>query len=293
MTSSLLDPAFVRELEALRRVFMPRIADGRTGDVSSRRRGGGSEFRDHRAYSPGDDPRRIDWLAVARSDELVVKQFHAEEDVRVRILLDASASLEGPAFTLARRVAAGLGYIALAEGHRVQLLPFSSRVTASHAIPRGRSGVPVLLRALDALRPTGRTDLAAVADRAAADTGRGVTFVVSDFLDPDGVDRPLRRIGSARQTLSLVQVLDADAMAPPWGGDVVFEDAETGSTVELTLDEAAVTDYLARLDGLFAALASVARAHGGGCVRVTPAAALDRALRALLERRADAGGASA
>src|SRR5262245_41387207 len=89
----LLDPAFVRELEALRRRLEVHARSGASGEHVAKRRGGAAEFQEHRAYAPGDDLRRIDWAAYARSGEPVLKLFRAEEDVVSRLVLDASASL--------------------------------------------------------------------------------------------------------------------------------------------------------------------------------------------------------
>src|SRR3954466_835700 len=90
---SLLDPTFVRELEALRRRLTLSVRSGSAGERASRRRGGSAEFQDHRPYAPGDDLRRVDWAAFARTGEPVLKLFRAEEDSVLRLLLDASASL--------------------------------------------------------------------------------------------------------------------------------------------------------------------------------------------------------
>ena len=67
--ASLLDPEFVGELEALRRRLEIRARSGRLGDKTARRRGGTAEFSEHRAYEPGDDLRRVDWLAFARTGD--------------------------------------------------------------------------------------------------------------------------------------------------------------------------------------------------------------------------------
>src|SRR5262245_26111442 len=89
---TLLDPAFLRELEALRRRLTIRARSGASGEHTARRRGGSAEFLEHRPYAPGDDLRRVDWAAYARSGEPVLKIFRAEEDVVVRLVCDASAS---------------------------------------------------------------------------------------------------------------------------------------------------------------------------------------------------------
>jgi len=85
--SALLDPGFVRELEALRRRMEVRARSGAAGEHIAKRRGGSAEFHEHRTYAAGDDLRRIDWSAYARSGEPVVKVFRAEEDVVARLLL--------------------------------------------------------------------------------------------------------------------------------------------------------------------------------------------------------------
>ena len=52
------------------------------------------EFAEYREYSPGDDPRYLDWRVLARSDRFFVKQFEAETNLNCYILLDASGSME-------------------------------------------------------------------------------------------------------------------------------------------------------------------------------------------------------
>src|ERR1700722_6327767 len=94
MNATLLDPAFVRELEALRRRLRVRARSGSGGEHVASRRGSSAEFLEHRAYAPGDDLRRMDWLAFARTGEPVLKLFRAEEDGGVRRVVDAGASRE-------------------------------------------------------------------------------------------------------------------------------------------------------------------------------------------------------
>src|SRR3982750_1719064 len=51
------------------------------------------EFADYREYAPGDDLKRLDWRAYARSNRYYVKRFEEESNLRCTILLDASASM--------------------------------------------------------------------------------------------------------------------------------------------------------------------------------------------------------
>src|SRR5438105_1763446 len=52
------------------------------------------EFADYREYSPGDDLKRLDWRAYARSQRYVVKCYEEESNLRATILLDASRSMK-------------------------------------------------------------------------------------------------------------------------------------------------------------------------------------------------------
>src|SRR3954464_6639752 len=52
------------------------------------------EFASYREYAPGDDLRRLDWRAYARSNRHFVKQYEEESNLRATILLDASASMK-------------------------------------------------------------------------------------------------------------------------------------------------------------------------------------------------------
>src|SRR5438128_12626832 len=51
------------------------------------------EFADYREYSPGDDLKRLDWRAYARSERYVIKRYEEESNLRATILLDASRSM--------------------------------------------------------------------------------------------------------------------------------------------------------------------------------------------------------
>jgi len=161
MERQLLDAEFVRELDALARRLEIRARSGGIGDHAARRRGGSSEFQEHRGYSPGDDPRRIDWAAFARSDEPVLKVFRTEEDWALRVVCDASASLdygEPRKIDVARRISAAIGYLALARSERAQLFVSGEGLvaerTAARAVSVWRRSCAALRRSKPAGEPT-------------------------------------------------------------------------------------------------------------------------------------------
>jgi uncharacterized protein (DUF58 family) len=233
--SALLDPDFARELEALRRRMQIRARSASGGDHVARRRGSSAEFLEHRPYAPGDDLRRIDWSAFARTGEPVFKLFRAEEDVVVRLVLDASASLDAgvpPKITVAKRLVAAIGYMAIAGSERAQVhVAQDGRLGAKEPI-RGRGSLAKLLREIDLASPRGGTDLARAVDDTVLRSPRpGMLVIVSDFLDPGPFDGSVGRAAAAGHDVALVQVLADEELRPPWDGDLALCDAETGAVV--------------------------------------------------------------
>jgi uncharacterized protein (DUF58 family) len=291
----LLGPEFVRELEVLRRRLDVRARSGAAGDHVARRRGGASDFAQHRAYEPGDDLRRVDWNAYARSGAPVLKLFRAEEDVIVRLVCDASRSLdhgEPRKIDVARRLAAAVGYLALARSERAEVVVAGAGVVREHAPVRGRAGLPALLRALEAVEAKGGTDLARAIDAVVARSRcPGMLLVVSDFLDPGPVVVALERAAKAGHDVALAQILARDEIepggAPDFEGDLVLEDAETGALVELTVDTAALDAYARRLAELVDTLRGFARKHRASYLRVTTDLPLEATVRRLLARSVD------
>lgn len=291
MSANLLDASFVRELEALRRRLEIRARSGASGEHLAKRRGGSSEFHEHRGYAAGDDLRRIDWAAYARSGAPVVKVFRAEEDVVVRLLCDGSLSMqmgEPSKLSVAQRLAAAVGYMALASSERAQLLVTAGGALQMSLPRRGRGGLPGLLRSLDGMQAMGTTDLASSLNKVVMRCSRpGMLVVLSDFFDPGPVMQSLGRAVAAGHDVALVQVLAAEEIRPSYDGDWALEDMETGALVELTMDPAALAAYEARLLGLFEELRRWARRHAATYVRVSNDEGLADAVRRVVSRSID------
>jgi uncharacterized protein (DUF58 family) len=291
LASQLLDPAFVRELEVLRRRLEIRARSGASGEHVAKRRGGSAEFQEHRPYSPGDDLRRIDWAAYARTGEPVLKLFRAEEDVVVRVLIDASASLdfgEPKKHDAACKVAAAFGYMALAASERAQVLVGGEGISREETPVRGRSGLPAFLRAIASITTSGGTDLSRAVDRLVQKTKRaGMLLVVSDFLDGGPLTLALGRAAAAGHDLALVQVVAPEEIEPSYEGDWALEDAETGALVEVTMDPAALEAYVLRFAGLCEELRLFARRHRATYVRVRTDEPLEAAIRRIVARSID------
>ena len=199
----IFDAAFLRKLEMLALVSRRVFAGKSRGERRSSRRGGSVEFSDYRQYAPGDDFRAIDWNAYARLEHLFLKLFVEEEDLAVHVLLDASRSMDFGAprtkLDLARKLAGALAYCALAGYDRAALWTFGGRPGDLEATPlvRGRARVFGLFDALERLEPREGGGAGAFSAAARAFVERkprsGLVIVLSDLLDPEGVEDGLKR----------------------------------------------------------------------------------------------------
>ena len=104
----------------------PRHVGPWPGVVPSRALGLGTEFYSMREYIPGDDPKRINWKASARYNELVVNEFEAERVTDVMIVLDTDVfsfgPTEGELFERGIQAAASFSRMLLRQGNRVGLV---------------------------------------------------------------------------------------------------------------------------------------------------------------------------
>lgn len=240
-SASLFDAAFQQRLERLVLVARRRMTGALSARRRSRRRGGGLEFADHRAYLPGDDLRAIDWQVYQRLGRLLVRLYEEEDDLSVALLLDCSGSMAfgGSAkFDQARRVCAALAYIGLAQLDRVSLVGLSETQVQRLPPRRGKGRLPEVLRFLEGLEPAGRTALSDGVRRFIAQGPRpGLALVVSDFYDPEGGTSALDALRFARWeplALQLAQPLEQE-LGPHLLGDVALEDCETGESLQLTV----------------------------------------------------------
>jgi uncharacterized protein (DUF58 family) len=205
--------------------------------------------------------------------------------------VDASGSLDfgdPPKLLVAKRLAAAIGYMALASSERAQVLTAGEGLVRVREPVRGRGALAALLRELDEVTAARGTDLARAIDGAVLRAERpGMLVVTSDFLDPGRFDDALGRAAAAGHDVALVQVLAPEEIEPPWDGDLALEDAESGTTLDVTLDDRAAEAYRERLEGLFAMLRATAKRLRAPYVRVKTDAPLLEAVRRFVSRAVD------
>ncbi len=117
-----LDHQLLARLSALPLESRQAMIGSVAGKHRSPHRGSSVEFAEYRKYVPGDDTRRLDWKAFARSDRFYIKEFEADTNLRAYFVVDSSGSMNfssGETDTkiqYARRLAASLSYLLVKQG---------------------------------------------------------------------------------------------------------------------------------------------------------------------------------
>ena len=278
------DEKFLRTLEALNVLARRTLRGDDRAERRTPRKGASMEFADYRRYTPGDEIRYIDWNVYARHGSLFVKEFSAEENVHVSILLDTSRSMEfGRKFEAARELAAALGYIALVNYDTVSLYGFGSELRPATTFLRGKGRVFDLLAAVDGLATGGVTDLRAAFRSALPKLrGRSLVLLITDFYDPEGYADGIRALLGHKHQVHLIHVVAREELEPPERGRFFLVDLESDRRRDVTLAPGTLERYRARFRQYCADLERFATEHELYYARVRSDEPLEKRIRDIL-----------
>jgi uncharacterized protein (DUF58 family) len=248
----LLSPVELAKLSSLS-VRARTIVEGALAGAHRNLHPGASlEFTEHKEYAPGDDVRRIDWKAVARTDRYAIKRFENETEMRMLLVLDTSASMgyrrtQVSKLEYATYLAAALAYLVGQQRDATGLLAFDEQ-TRIVLPPSTRAGqVREVLAALEGLQPSGVANPGPAFDVAAQLCDkRSLIVFFSDLLDAeveatgDRAAGPLaermRQLRSRGHDVALFHLLDPDEVDLPFTDRMFFEGMEPGDTRKLLAD---------------------------------------------------------
>ena len=269
-TAMMFDSEFIKKLEYLslvsRRIFRGQLlAQKRT-----RQFGGGVEFADHRDYVFGDDLRYLDWNVYARLGSQLIKRFVEEEDLHVYFFLDCSHSMSKGhpnKFDYARKIAAALAYIALADLDRISVIAFSDKIVDFFPLIRGKQHVLSLLRFLESSQTVGKTtDIrASVHEFLHGKHRTGLAVMISDFYDPAGFQTAVDALRYRKFEPNLIQIHDITEAAPKQWGDIQLVDVETSIIRDITVSESVLMRYKQKFAEFISSLQRYCIENGLGC----------------------------
>ncbi|MDR3401301.1 MAG: DUF58 domain-containing protein [Chthoniobacter sp.] len=294
-SSSLLDPAAlmsIRNLELRARTVVEGFWHGLH---RSPYHGFSVEFTEYRPYTPGDDPRYLDWKLAGRTDRYFIKKFEDETNLRCHLLVDLSRSMSFGSrgyskADYARTLAATLGWFLSQQGDATGLMTFDGTVR-EYLPARHRPGhLRQLMLALEKPAEGRSTDLAAPLRRMMELVRRrGLVVLISDLLAPiDTLAGPLGLLTASGHEVIVFQLLDPAELNFDFTAAARFEDLETGRDV--FLDPAlARENYLRRLGEHLAAVRETCQGLGITYAQLSSAQTLETVLFDFLKARANRG----
>jgi uncharacterized protein (DUF58 family) len=252
--------------------------------------GASIDFAEHRGYVAGDDIRRVDWRLYARTDRFYVKQYEADTNTNLSILLDVSRSKQFASrggvtkLEYGSYVAACLAYLAQRQRDRVGILTFDSDIVTH--VPPSAKHFNVVLHTLDRAKGERAGNLAVPLARMAEHfKRRGLLVLISDFYEePDAVldaIKPLRFLGN---DLIVFHVLDQAELDFGYDDASSFEDMESGEQMPV-VPESLRAQYRQMIQEHIAALATKFSEHRIDYTVLNTSEPLDRMLFTYLSSR--------
>jgi uncharacterized protein (DUF58 family) len=234
---SFLEPAVLARLLALPLHARQAMLGSVSGKHRSPVRGSSLEFAQYRKYVPGDDTRRLDWRTWGRSDRFYIKEFEADTNLRLCLLIDTSGSMgfgEPGATRLdyALRLAGTLGYLAAQQGDAVGLWSLAQK---SVEVParRGATHLGLVLDQMSGLRPVGGTTLlSALHDAAEKIRQRALVVIFSDlFVPPEELKSAIQHLRFCRHDVAAFHLLDQKELDFDFDRPARFIDMEGGEAI--------------------------------------------------------------
>lgn len=238
-----IEPAALARVKNLSLVARGVVEGFISGLHASPYKGFSVEFAEHRNYSPGDNPRHLDWRVLGRTDRLYIKQYEEETNLRSQILLDTSGSMGfalDPAkgmtkLAYASYLTAVLANLMMRQQDAVGLTTFDTEVRLD--MPAGSSPrhFDEMMRRLEAIKPGQRTNLAPTLHRLAERFKKKCLIIlISDLYDdPEAVEGALHHFRHKRHEVILFHVLDKAEIEFPFRDTASFIDMETGERIQV------------------------------------------------------------
>ena len=201
--------------------------------------GSSMEFAQHREYVSGDDIRHLDWKVWSKTDKVYIKQYEAETNVRVSLVVDTSESMlygtekHRQAGTMnkyeyACTAAACLAYLIIRQQDSAGLVSFGWDVKQILPAKSSQRQLDAITKTLDLTRPEHKTDIRRALQQVAESApSRGMVIVFSDLLtDREPIFKGLEMLRHRRHDVMLFHIMDDDELDFNIAGMTKFEGLE-------------------------------------------------------------------
>ncbi len=215
-----IDPKVVSRLANLALDARHPMAGSVAGRHRSPTRGSSLEFAEYRKYVPGDDTRRLDWRAWGRSDRYYIKEFEADTNLRMCLIVDVSGSMKyglnatteagKTRLDYARRIAGTLAYLASGQGDAVGLYCAGENFEKEVKPKRSAAHLKLILDELAGMEAKGLSGLPVALHEAAERIAqRALIVIISDlFMDPEVLKGCFQHLRFRRHDVAVFHLLD-------------------------------------------------------------------------------------
>lgn len=243
MQRDFLDPKVLSRLAALPLDARIPMLGSVSGRHRSPIRGSSLEFAEYRKYSPGDDTRRLDWRAWGRSDKFFIKEFEADTNLRMALIVDTSGSMGyGPGgaqnpdvskLDYAKSLAGTLAYLASRQGDAVGLYCAGEKFTKEIPPKRSAAHLKFVMDELSNAKPAGETGLAKSLHEAAEKVSqRALVIIISDlFLQPEDLKSCFQHLRYRKHDVAVFHLLEQSEIDFDFDRPIRFVDLEGGTSL--------------------------------------------------------------
>lgn len=233
-----LDPQVLSRLAAVPLVPRKPMVGTVSGRHASPHRGSSVEFAEYRKYVPGDDLRRLDWRAYGRSDRFYVKEYEADTNLRLCLVLDTSGSMAYASagtskIDYARRVCGALAYLASQQGDAVGISCAADGIVRTLPPRRNPTHLRLVFDVIEEADPSGPTRLPEVLHEIAETIRqRALVVVVSDlFVEPEALGQAFSHLRFRRHDVAVFHLLDPQELGFKFQRPTRFLDMEGGGAI--------------------------------------------------------------
>ncbi len=178
-----------------------------------------------------------------------------------------------------RRLAAALIYVGLVRLDTMVIQPFGSKLLEPFVCSGGRHRFQPAENFLRALRAEGQTNFHEIARQYLSTyPQRGLTMVLSDFLEDGNCPQALQLMADFGHELLLIQLWSPEDREPAVEGEVELVDAETGSRITIAVDREAQEGYTAAFDAYSQEIRRLALRNGGRYAGLSTRLSLEEAM---------------
>lgn len=234
-----LYPELIRSAEGMHLFARQALSSYMSGVHGSRRVGAEQEFSQYKSYQAGDDLRRLDWKAYARSGRLYVKEADVQTRVLVRFVLDASASMQHrwgswSKFDYARAVVALMALICRQQNDEFGLYAANEQVVRHQLPGQDKAYIHRFFHVLSQLKPEGRWKEGMPFFPEQPNQNEIVLFFTDMYQEEEELLDAIKRLKRSKNELIVVQLMAANELDPQKiSGTVALQDLESGERLFL------------------------------------------------------------